>query len=329
MQFTTPVSIDPTSNPISYGDGIFLIGSCFSEHIGQKLSDHGYHTCLNPSGILFNPKSILNTLVEIASQKIYTEQDLVEHDSIFHSLHHHGRYSNADAQTVLTRINNDLSNAHTFLSKAKFVFISLGSAGCFRYKSTNQIVANCHKISANAFERIRLSWHECVEIINAISHTLRTINPDIILHWTISPVKYLREGIIENQRSKSTLILALEQHLKEHPAETYFPAYEIVQDELRDYRYYAQDMAHPSSQTIEYIWERFSETHFPVSERKIHTQVQKVVQAKNHNIVTNDKASVRKFAEGQLRQLDEISTEIPLGNWQPLRQYFFHLTEPD
>lgn len=329
MNFTTPVSIEKIPNPIRYGDGIFMIGSCFTENIGGKLRDHGYSLMMNPAGILFNPASIDRTIADISSQKQYKEADLVKGELKFHSLHHHGRFSKPDKEATLSQINDELKTAYTFLSQAKFVFISPGTAGCFRLKSSGEIVANCHKLPADLFERFRLSYDACKEHMKNISNSIRLLNPAIQIHWTISPVKYLREGILENQRSKSTLILALDQHLREMTDEHYFPAYEILQDELRDYRYYAADMAHPSPLAIDYIWERFGDAYLGETERRYHPAINKILRARDHVITSGDNEQIRTFANGQLKALDEIASQLPEGNWQPLRQYFYHLTELD
>lgn len=329
MNFTTPVPIEKNLAPVQYGDGIFMIGSCFTENIGGKLRDHGYSVLINPAGILFNPASIARTISDITTQRVYKEEDLIQSEFKFHSLHHHGRFSRTIKEAILSQINEELTNAHAFLSQAKFVFISPGTAGCFKMKSTGEIVANCHKLPSDWFERYRLSPEECKEQMQNISTSIRKINPDVQIHWTISPVKYLREGILENQRSKSTLILALDQHLRDNHDERYFPAFEILQDELRDYRYYASDMAHPSPLAVDYIWERFGDAYLNDEQRKYHSAINKIVRARGHVIASGDKEQIRTFARGQLKALEEIANQLPEGNWQPLRQYFYHLTEQD
>lgn len=241
LQTQIPVSVSPLR--ISHHQHILLVGSCFTEHMGQKLQDFGFEVMMNPFGILYNPLSIAECLNRCYNDRELTEDELVFHDGLWHSWLHHGCFSNADKESCLCACNRAIHEAHSFLQQPHKVIITLGTANVYSRKG--MVVANCHKIPNTAFEKRRLELEEIIE----------ALKPYPAL-YTVSPIRHWADGAHGNQLSKATLLLAIEQMGGE-----YFPAYEIMMDELRDYRFYDQDMLHPSSLAIELIWERFQQTY--------------------------------------------------------------------
>ena len=314
---------------ITYADGIFMAGSCFAEHISHKLEKYKYAVLSNPFGILYNPASLNRSFKRIVGLRHYTPDELIFHDGLFHSMDHHGKFSGTNAEDVITNINSSLDQAHDHLVKSKFVFISLGTAKIFISNSNNEVVGNCHKIPQNEFTSQSLSVEECVDGMKSIHQNIKEVSPAANVLWTISPVRYLREGFVENQRSKATLILAVQEFLKETPGSGYFPAYEIMMDQLRDYRFYAPDMVHPSEAAIDIIWDHFCEVYVDHTQRTFHSSIEKITKARNHRILHQNQERIATFAKSQLRLIEEINSVLPDLNFKEEKQYFFHLTEPD
>ncbi len=306
-----------------------LSGSCFAEHIHHKLLRYKYKVYGNPFGILFNPASIARSFERIAKKEYFHADELVQADGLYHSMDHHGSFSAPDKEAVLTNINNQIDQAAEHLSKSRFLFVSLGTTRVYRYKSTGLVAGNCHKIPQVHFEEESLSVDQCINELSRIYQHVKAISPTASLIWTVSPVRYLKEGLISNQRSKSTLIVAIDQFLKEHTDTSYFEAYEIMIDQLRDYRYYAKDLVHPSEVAIDIIWEHFTQTYIDPQEHTHHPSIEKVRRAMEHRFLHENTKSEKVFAEAQLKIIHQLEAIFPEMNWKEERQYFFHLIEPD
>ena len=236
------------------------MGSCFSENIGQKMIDLKYRVDMNPFGILYNPESIANSLKFLLDQQPFTEYDLFQDQGLWNSFYHHSRFSDVDKDVVLNNINRRLTESHEFLKKADLLVITFGTAWAYELVNTGQVVSNCHKVAASFFNRVRLTRHEISVAYRHLLEELWSFNPNLKVIFTISPIRHWKDGAVENQVSKSTLILAVD-HLKNDFADrglSYFPSYELMMDELRDYRFYAEDMIHPSETATDYIWDRFT-----------------------------------------------------------------------
>lgn len=325
----TPVSV-PGYNPrIRYRDTIFMIGSCFTEHINRKLERYKYGICSNPFGILYNPVSMAIALERIVQHRFYDAEELVYHQGLYHSMDHHGSFSGKNAEDVAAKINSSMRQAHDLLKKSTHVFISPGTSKVYTYHPSGQVVGNCHKIPQTAFDYSQLSMDTCIEAFERIYNAVTTISPQTAIIWTISPVRHVRDGLIENQRSKALLIMATDHMLKNHPGSNYFPAYEIMMDQLRDYRFYARDLIHPSEVAIDIIWEIFCDAYLDPHERIHHDAIEKIKRAMEHRWLHQDPEAIRAFAKNQLRQIDEMASVLPDDNWQQERQYFFQLTEQD
>ena len=244
MKLYTSVDIVPAVRQIGYGDKILLLGSCFADNIGAKFSEHYFQATVNPFGTLYNPASIAAAITNVGNSQ------LVEHNGLWHSMMHHGAFSDKDKEEVLTRCEQSRALLQRALMEASTVVVTFGTA--WVYEMEGQVVANCHKLPANRFTRRCLTVDEIVEMWQPIVASM----PD--KHWifTVSPIRHVKDGLHANQISKAILLQAVDQL-----GQSYFPSYEIMMDELRDYRFYAEDMVHPSAVAVEYIWQRFVDTY--------------------------------------------------------------------
>lgn len=325
----TPVEITPCEQRIRYGDTIMLLGSCFTEHIGAKLQQLKYHVYQNPFGILYNPVALSQSIHRIVRQQYYTPAELIHHDGLYHSMDHHGSFSGTDVTVVLDRINVAIASAYEALRQAKFVFISPGTAIVYQYLATGAISGNCHKIPQSAFSKSMLSVPASLHAFEQLRNDIKSISPHVQLIWTISPVRHLSEGLISNQRSKSTLIMALNYLLEQQRADDYFPAYEIMIDQLRDYRYYDRDMTHPSAEAIDIIWEAFRSAYVDESDYAWHGKIEKISRAVSHRFLHDQPAAISRFASAQLEAIHSLEQNLPSVSWENEKSYFQKLLRTD
>ena len=268
MKLQTPVADEKCRVGISYDDKIMMLGSCFSDNIGKRLSELGFDVCVNPFGTLYNPASIASAVSRLVNGEHFTEKDCVEIGAGCEricSFSHHTSFSGADAQEFLTKANNALDKAARFFRECNKVIITLGTSWCFRHIGTGSIVSNCLKHPAAEFQRERLEVQEIATLLKDIIETDCGKRKEYI--FTVSPIRHFKDGAHGNQLSKAGLLLGIDSVIGDRAE--YFPAYEIVMDELRDYRFYAEDMCHPTSQTIEYILERFLGWALPADEKQV------------------------------------------------------------
>lgn len=265
LKLQTPVVFQPSRVSVSLSDTVVVLGSCFADNIGSRMSDCGFNVCVNPFGTLYNPVSLVNAVARLESGIPFFEKDCMEMGAgagLICSFSHHTSFARPSRQQFLSDANSSLEEAHRFWLKANKVLITLGTSYCYRNLASGEVVANCLKRPAAEFSREMLSLGN----VSILLDVLVSRHPDKQFIFTVSPVRHLSDGAHANQLSKSTLLLALDK-LSQNPDVDYFPAYEIFMDELRDYRFYAEDMSHPSSQAADYIWERFCEFAVPDSER--------------------------------------------------------------
>lgn len=272
MKLQTPVADEPCKVGISYEDKIMMLGSCFTDNIGRQLVDYGFDVCVNPFGTLYNPVSILRSVERLISGTPFTAEDCVQigaGDTRWCSFSHHTSFARASREEFLEHANMALKTAHEHFLSCSKVIITLGTSWCFRHKESDSIVSNCLKHPASEFFRERLSAAEVTEalrrIVELCCESSAGVCPKQFI-FTVSPIRHFKDGAHGNQISKSALLLGIDDLLAGLPADLsmnpfyfadYFPAYEIVMDELRDYRFYAEDMCHPTQQTVDYIRERF------------------------------------------------------------------------
>lgn len=293
--FTTPITIPTSTIEINHHKTGLILGSCFAENIGQRLLNARMPITLNPCGIMFNPASISQAYQNIIRNQTFTTADLVHHNGLWHSMQHHGSFSDPNPETVLQKIN--LSHPKTY----HYIIITLGTAWVYKYR--DQIVANCHKLPASEFTRSRLTVQECIKSLEPITDS----GTKIMI--TVSPVRHIKDGLAENCLSKSVLRVAAAELCSAYDNVEYFPSYEIMMDELRDYRYYADDMLHPSTVAVDYIWKRFSQSHFTAETVDLVRRFEELNRAKEHRPLHPDSEEYRKFKESidrKERQLLEL-----------------------
>ncbi len=281
MEFRREFTPEPFDVKIRHHENIMLIGSCFTEQMGGKLSRVKFRTLENPHGILFNPASIIKSIDAYIEEKKYKQQDLFEHNGIWGSWDHHTRFSDVDPSVALQKMNHSTESAGAFLQQADWLIITLGSAFLYEHKD-GFFVANCHKVPTDKFYKRLMTADEIVSDFEGMINKLKVKNPSLRILFTISPVRHLREGFVENNRSKSILIQAVHQMVESHPNVFYFPAYELVIDDLRDYRFFAEDMVHPNYQATEYVWEKFQQTCLHVEDQQIIKEITQIVLARHH-----------------------------------------------
>jgi lysophospholipase L1-like esterase len=305
--FRTIVPFQPSKIQISHNEHLLLIGSCFSEHIAARLTANKFQVNKNPFGILYHPLAIANSLEEIIANKNYTEQDLVLHNELWQSWNHHSSFSGLDKKEVLLSINSQIESAHLHLKKAKHLVITLGSAWGYRIKTNGQLVANCHKFPNAHFNKTLITSEEITSRFTELIASLRTSNPSINVIFTISPVRHLRDGFRENQWSKSVLQIAVQQLQQKDNSLNYFPAYELIIDDLRDYRFYNDDMVHPNTLAIDYVWDRFCNTYFNQGTKDLNVQIDKLVSACAHRPFQPKSDAHHKFVKKQLELIKQLT----------------------
>ncbi|MFN4914011.1 MAG: GSCFA domain-containing protein [Sphingomonadales bacterium] len=296
---------------------IFFIGSCFSENIFNNLKNTGFECLNNPYGILFNPYSIALSLEKIASEYRYSAHDFTYHAGEFHSMHHHGSFRHKNAEILANQINRNIETAHEFLTKTDIAIITPGTAKVWQMRQPEMIVGNCHKIPDHEFTSRHLTETEIGKAYRDCIYYLRMINPKIRIMFTISPVKHLRDGIQENVISKSRLISALASLREEHEDILYFPSYEIQTEELRDHRYYTEDLAHPTAWATEYIFKRFCEACFTESARHYIEETRAWLRMKNHRVMSQDPHEAEEWKKKCSEALAKLKASFPAKETWP------------
>jgi hypothetical protein len=331
MQFFTSINIKPLQPYITYRDNILLIGSCFTEHIGNYLTDVKFNVLQNPNGILFDPLSVCYSLVSYIQNKQYTENDLFYLNESWHSWQHHSRFSNPEKKECLRIINVSQNEAHTFLKKTEWLIITLGSSFAYKIspgainefkKGERNEVANCHKAPAQTFIKHLCTIEEIVTALDVTLYQLFHFNPHLKIIFTISPVRHLRDGVVENNRSKARLIEAVHHLVNKFDKLYYFPAYELVIDVLRDYRFYDIDLAHPNYAATQFVMEKFSEFCFDKETQELIKEIRKIAIAKNHTPFNPHSQQHKKFLQTYFEKAKVFQQEYPWLNFSNEIAYF-------
>lgn len=312
MELYTKVNTPPAIFHFSHTDQTLLLGSCFVENIGKRLEENKFKVDINPFGILYNPASVASAIRMLMYPKEYTPYDLFEREGCFHSFAHHSRFSAVSQQETLKSINNRLQQAAEALTHTTRLVVTLGSAFVYRLKTSGELVANCHKLPDGLFERQRLEVEEIVAEWRVLLLNLWEQNPKVKILFTVSPIRHWKDGAQGNQLSKATLLLAVDRLRQLFPEQVaYFPAYEIQLDELRDYRFYAEDMLHPSAQAIDYIWERFAETHLSEEAKTILVAWQEIQKALRHKPFQPESEVHKRFMHQTLLKIEQLHQKFP------------------
>ncbi len=312
MDFRTRVQIDKSDVRIDHPTKMMLFGSCFSENIGNKLKEHKFKVDPNPFGILYNPVSISNSIKRLLDTKQFNDTELASNNEMYHSFMHHGSFSDVDEQLCLKRINERYNSALNFLKGTDVLLITFGTAYAYKLHNTQQIVNNCHKFPANKFERFRLSINEIVEEWCELIKELINQNSGIRFIFTVSPIRHFRDGAHDNQISKSILHIAIENiKNKFNDRVEYFPAYEIMIDELRDYRFYNEDMVHPTAVAQDYIWQRFSDCFFSKETQMINREWTSIRKSIDHRALNTETSAYRKFLLTTINNIETFANKYP------------------
>lgn len=310
MQLQTIVKVDKPSFQVDYTTKLMLLGSCFVENIGARLEYFKFQTEINPCGIVYNPCSVAETLDMLLTERQFHESDLLQHNGKWVSLSHHGSFSAVRAEDCLSNINNRLANACAYLKKTDVLVITWGTAWVYRFRRTGQIVSNCHKFPASDFERFCLEVDEIVDIYTVLLRRLWQLNPEMKIVFTVSPVRHWKDGAHGNQLSKAVLLLAIDRLQRLYESVVYFPSYEIVMDELRDYRFYGEDMLHLGGQGIEYIWEKFSDSYIFPETRMWMKKVDKLNRILQHRPFDADSDDTRRLYARTQQELQALLRQI-------------------
>lgn len=312
MDFRTTVEAQKYPFAISYDTPTLFCGSCFTENIGSILQKRKMPVMVNPFGVVYNPISVKIVIESIINEKAFTESDLNFLNGLWFSYKHHSSFSSPQKEECLDIINSNLFKASSFAKKMNCLVVTFGTARVYYQKVNNEPVANCHKAPAKEFENRLLDVAEIVEEWSELIDTLIKANPDLKILFTVSPVRHWKDGAVGNQISKSILHVAIHQFLSKYPSNAfYFPAYEILMDDLRDYRFYADDMLHPSKFAVEYIWEKFKESLIDQRTIELITEIEKILQAANHRPFNPNTAEHKTFNKKMLDLITKISNSNP------------------
>ena len=309
MNFRTQVPISIAIKPIDYNSKIVSLGSCFAENIGDKFEYYKFQNEVNPFGIIFNPVSIEKIVCKVVTATSFTEADIFFYNERWHSFDVHSDLSNESKEVLLTSLNSILKLTKQRLIEASHIIITYGTSWVYRNIESNEIVANCHKVPQKEFKKELLSVEAIKESIKQTIQLIHSLNPDSNIIFTISPVRHIKDGFVENQWSKANLISGIHQVLSQ--SETYFPSYEIMMDELRDYRFYAEDMLHPNQVAIDYIWARFKETTISKTAFPVMVEVESIQKSLSHKPFNPKAESHLKFELKRKEKITKLVSKYP------------------
>ncbi|MCX2717998.1 GSCFA domain-containing protein [Lentiprolixibacter aurantiacus] len=301
MELQTRIPLHKESPSIDYGSKVLLLGSCFAEHIGAKLAYYQFQSCINPLGIYFHPKAIEGLIQRLVRERAFTREDVFMLNEQWHSFEAHSRVSQNSEEALLEVLNKQLKATQAAITQATHIFITLGSAWGYQLRENGKWVANCHKVPQKQFAKVLWEVEDIQTCLGSIIDMIGHLNTDVQVVFSVSPVRHLKDGFVENQRSKAHLITAV-QKLVASDKVSYFPAYELMMDELRDYRFYAVDMVHPNELAVDYIWEKFRQSWIDEEAYKDMEEVCAIRKGMAHRPNFPESESHQKFLQAlQLR----------------------------
>lgn len=322
MELRTTFPIEPSLNKITYSDPVVFIGSCFATEIGKQFEAARMPVLINPSGTVYNPVSVWNTLEMIIEGKEYTFEDIYNHGGTWISFNHYTDFSSDNPDILLGRINSARAKALKFISSAKFLFITFGTARVYRQKKSGRIVSNCHRIPGSEFTNELLDPSEIVSLWDRVLTKLYSLYPKLKVVFTVSPVRHWKDGAHGNQVSKSVLFVAVEKLLG-HPSDPgYFPAYELLMDDLRDYRFYDDEMLHPSKSAINYVWQKFSGCYLDRQTIELRNEVIKITKALDHKFKNTSERKKKEFALSLLEKIRKIESKLAMVDFSSEKSFF-------
>jgi len=338
IDYCTYIEIPKSFIDVTYKSRLMFIGSCFADNIGEKMREHKFNIDVNPFGVLYNPLSVASACTLLLKPELFVESDLFFYNGMYHSFMHHGKFSDISAGDCLFKINESLKSAAENFREMSHLVITFGTAYVYHLKEqctmhnekcamgtvipaeekkgsdkyNGQVVANCHKLPAAYFDHKLLSVDEIVCKWSDLLDNIWSVNPALKVIFTVSPIRHLKDGAHFNQISKATLLLSEQQLVNKYPDRTsYFPAYELMMDELRDYRFYAEDMLHPSKVAVEYIWERFCDTYIDKETKDILKEIESLIQALCHRPLNPVSDANRKFLSQTLLKIKRLQKKYP------------------
>ncbi|MAZ35875.1 MAG: GSCFA domain-containing protein [Crocinitomicaceae bacterium] len=310
MNFRTELSWKAGDCGINHSSKLIFIGSCFADNFGGKFLALKFNVILNPNGIIFHPFPILETISRAIKDQPFSENDLVKRDDAIFSWQHHSQHFGSEKLQFLNSLNEQQKNLRNQLKSADYIFITFGTAWGFEVKSTGKIAANCHKIPSSNFDKKLTSNAEIASSGIEVIQLMQKLNPNIKIFFSVSPVRHIKDGIIENNRSKAELVSATHQIIEATTNTKYIPAFEWLMDDLRDYRFYGKDNVHPSEEAIEYIWEKLSATFFEEETRKAIHQIQEIISAVNHKPFRSESKEHKRFLEKTISKIKTLEAPI-------------------
>jgi hypothetical protein len=312
MQFRTQIPLSKSNNPIDYNSKVLSFGSCFAENMAEKFDYFKFQNETNPFGIIFNPVSIEKVIQRTVLEKQFTEKDVFFYNERWHSFEVHSDLSNSDRQELLETLNKTISETNKQLKEATHIIITYGTSWIYRNLESDEIVANCHKVPQKQFSKELLPVVVIQKSIQNTIDLIQTVNPNINFIFTISPVRHIKDGFAENQLSKSHLFAALYQAFDFYiSAFNYFPSYEIMMDELRDYRFYAEDMLHPNQVAIDYIWHKFSENYIEEESILLMSEVSEIQKSLRHRSFNPESEQHQKFLAKLQQKINSLGESWP------------------
>jgi hypothetical protein len=320
--FRTEVKVPYNKTPIKFDDKLLFIGSCFATNIGSYFSANCLNALVNPFGVLYNPFSIANSLERLLDGQPFTDNDVVEKDKVYHSFYHHSQFNTNHKQDFLEAVNSSFETSAAFLETADTIIITFGTAWVYEHKESGIIVSNCHKYPAADFRRYRLSVEDIIGRYQKLIDRIKAINPKVRFQLTVSPVRHWKDGAHGNQLSKSTLLLAIDKLVNEFDFVEYFPAYELLLDELRDYRFFAGDMLHPSELAIAFIREKFTNSQFDEVGKKLLEKLLKLNKAAEHRPFNLESEAHQQFVRKHISKVDQLQQQYTTIDLSAIRLKF-------
>lgn len=321
-QFRTTFELGKVDTQINYKTSSLWIGSCFIEHIGDLMVNYKFKADVNPFGVCYNPMSIKNNLEILINQPVFDSNDLFFYNEQWNSFNHHSQFSDSNQEVCLNNINQRIKASGQFLKEADFLFVTFGTAWVFEYLATGQIVSNCHKLPQSKFKRYLLSPNEIVNNWKSLIAYLTNFNNHLHIVFTVSPIRHFKDGAEANMLSKATLLVAVHELKKIFPDVCYFPAYEMMMDDLRDYRFYEEDMIHPNHTAIQYIWESFTRNYMDEETLKIMEEIDSILKAAHHRPFDPASKAHQKFLANNIQKIDRLKNQYPCLNLETERYYF-------
>ncbi len=319
MQFRTPIDIAPYDFKIDYTTPGLLVGSCFADRIGMRMQTFKFPVTTNPCGVMYNPYSVAHCIEMLEDGTARTQDELQTDGERWFSFDFHGSLAARTPEEAISKINQAIQIGHEALTRADYLVLTFGTAWIYEIRKTGLPVANCHKMPASTFARRRLS---VTEIVDRLAPLIDRLSERRHVILTVSPIRHLSDGLQENQLSKAVLRVAIDELTRLNPRTVYFPAYEIMNDDLRDYRFYAADMTHPSEMAADYIWELFSKTVFDGQTQATMAEVNRIVTAVAHRPFDPTSPSHRKFKQAMYRATATLSERHPEIDLSAELKYF-------